>query len=150
MASALQVQLEAYGNASWEFDHQRAMQCRDLEDWLDFGLALLEAIRRIDRRFQERAREGTVAIRPEAAEEIHRLYESWYSPCEPLLRKIGQVEAEGFDVENAEAFRAACRSAHLPGFEPEHLQAAAEQFAQGRGRPLREVVDGILRGGAVG
>lgn len=145
MKDALRTQLESYRDAAWALNHRRAMECRDLEDWLDFGLALLDAIRRIDRRHQERLRTKVIALHKEAVEEVSRLYEIWYSSCDSLLRSISQFEQDGFQVENAERFREACRGTYIPGLEPEKLEAAARQFEAGRGRPLSEVMDGIRR-----
>lgn len=143
----MRAQLESYRDvaAAWRLDHQRAMACRDLEDWLDFGLALLDTIRRIDRRHRERVSAGRVAFRRADAEDVSRLYEIWYAPCDHLLGMIDVFEGEGYRVENAGRFRDACRASHIPGLEPETLQAAAEQFEQGGGRPVREVMDEIRR-----
>lgn len=145
MNHALRTQLESYRDVASALDHRRAMECRDLEDWLDFGLAVLDAIRRIDARYRERVEAKTIPLQKGAVEEIYRLYEIWYASCDPLLRSITQLERDGYRVENAEKFREACRSSYIPGLEPEKLEAAARQFEAGRGRPLSEVMDGIRR-----
>jgi hypothetical protein len=143
MTDFLQAQLEAYRQAAWQIDHRRAMQCRDLEDWLDFGISLLGAIHKIDARYRERVRSKEQALDRHVVEGIQQLYELWFNPCEHLLREIERFEADGFALENAQSFRDACASSPVPGLEPEKLLAAQQQFDQGRGRPLTEVMNGI-------
>lgn len=145
MTANLQQHLEEYAKASWQIDHQRAMECRELEALIDLGLALLETIRRIDRRLRQNIRSGSVPFRKTDVEAVAALYEQWYAPCTPILRELERLESEGYMVDNAEAFRDACRSSPAPGLEPEALAAAERQFQQGKGRPLGEVMDAIRR-----
>lgn len=98
MNHALRTQLESYRDVASALDHRRAMECRDLEDWLDFGLAVLDAIRRIDARYRERVEAKTIPLQKGAVEEIYRLYEIWYASCDPLLRSITQLERDGYRV----------------------------------------------------
>ena len=138
-------QLERYRDESWKLDHDRAMECHAFEDWLEYGLALLGLIRRIDQRYRDRLRSGEATISHEFVESIQHLYETWYSPCGKLLEMLAQFEREGFAIANAQEFREACASTPIAGLEVERLNAAAGQFANSRGRKLGDVVD-ELRG----
>src|SRR5438552_3283842 len=99
-------QLERYRDESWKLNYVRAMESQAFEDWLEYGLALLAFIRRLDQRYRERVQAGTLPMSHDIAEGIHRLYETWYSPCGKLVELLAQFEREGFVIANAGEFRA--------------------------------------------
>lgn len=142
MTHLIHDQVHAYRDA-WKREHNRAVERFDFVDYLDFGLSLLKLIRQIDQRYQERVRKGLISLDKKTFEDIRLLYEDWFAPCESLLKRIDEFVREGFEIENAEEFRAACRSSHVPGLEPEKLNAADARFRAGKGRPLGEVMDEI-------
>lgn len=144
MTRLIQEQIESYGE-KWKSEHAPAMERYDFVDFLDFGLCLLSLIRQIDQRYQQRLDTGQIPFDHDTIPEIHKLYEAWYTPCESLLKRIEEFESEGFEIDNAEAFRTACRSSHLPGLEPEKLVAAEARLRAGKGRALGEVMDEIRR-----
>jgi len=137
--------LEQYKAESWKFDHDSAMACYDFDDWLAFGLKCLEFIRDKERRYHERLKTGKVTADTHAIEEIQELYEQWYSPCRHLLKELEQFEREGYVLSNAQAFRTACVSSNIPGFEPQKLQAAAQRAQAGHLRSAKELRDELQR-----
>src|SRR5215204_4432887 len=138
--------LEQYKAESWKFEHDSAMACYDFDDWLAFGLKCLEFIRDKERRYHERLKAGNVsAADSQIIEDIQELYEQWYSPCRHLLEELEQFEREGFSVSNAEAFRAACMSSNIPGFEPQKLQSSAQRAQAGEVRSAKELRDELQR-----
>lgn len=126
-------------------DHQRAMQCRELEDWLEYALSLLETIRRIDGRLRQRVADGVAPFDPAAAEDVFRLSKLWFAPAESLLREIERFEGEGFAVENAARFRAECRRGFIPGVTADDAWEGAGQVQRGETMPLGEILDAIRR-----
>src|SRR5881392_3903131 len=107
MTAKIREQLESYRDATWQIDHRRAMQCSDFDDWLAFGLSLLGAIRTMDQQYQERLKDGRCDFKRDTVEGIRSLYEIWCAPCQHLLREIDQFEQEGYQLDNASAFREA-------------------------------------------
>jgi hypothetical protein len=144
----LEKHLESYSQSSWQLAGQESEDAASLADWLDLGLALLDSIRRMEQRHDAQARGGQTPLDKADLERIHRLYMQWYAPCDHLLKLIEQHEGQGSPVENAEQFREACRATYIPGLEPDALARAEEQFRNGEGIPLRDVVN-ELRGRAV-
>jgi len=140
----LSSQLEHYRDESWKIDHDQAMACRDFEDWLDVGLHLLEVVRRADERYRDDVKTGKVPFRREDAQQLVQVYSYWLEPCDHLLSALKAFEDDGYQIENAEVFRRACRLTCIPGIEPESLARAADQFQRGKGRRLSEVRDVLL------
>jgi hypothetical protein len=97
--------LSAYaGNSEpWKPDHDTAMACRDLEDWLDFGNSIFEALSRVRRRHG--------ASDPEIRKEIEGLYRDWLKPCQEAVNGIEMFEQRGYQVQGSEAFRRNCEEA---------------------------------------
>jgi len=142
--NAIHEKVSEYRDESWKLDHDRAMECGALEDWLDYGLSLLQTLRSIDDRYRGQLKRGEAKLDRGRVEAISRAMEDWYAPCSHLLGLIEQFEREGYAVANAAAFRRECAGSHLPGFEASRILRAAEQFAEGRGRRLEDVL-GELR-----
>jgi hypothetical protein len=131
--------LEQYRQESWKIEHDSVMACYDFDDWLGFGLKCLESIREKERRFKELLKAGTAGIERHGIEEIQALYEQWYSPCRHLLDELENFERKGCQLTHAQAFRAACLSSNIPGFEPQRLQSAAERARAGAVKSAKEV-----------
>lgn len=146
MTALIRDQVERYSEASCKVQHDRAMQCRDLDNWLAFGLSILSGIRRIDAQYRESLRAGKAALDRQLFQSIQSLYELWLRPGEHLLNSIESFEREGFTFDNAAEFRSACRDRAVTGFDVEALSSALEEFRTGRpGRPLSEAMDAVRR-----
>jgi FMN phosphatase YigB (HAD superfamily) len=137
--------LEQYKAESWKIEHDSAMACYDFDDWLAFGLKCLEFIRDKEHRYHERLKTEKSGADPRGIEDIQELYEQWYSPCRHLLEELDRFEKEGYVVSNSDAFRAACMSSNIPGFEPQTLQSAAQRAHAGGVRFAKEIRDELQR-----
>ena len=104
-------QVAAYGAGAeqWKADHDRAMECLDLELLLQWGLSCYDAINFADEKVRSLARSGKLEFTPEVADVITTAYRSWMKPCETVIRQLEAFERDGFSVEKAERFRSACR-----------------------------------------
>jgi hypothetical protein len=102
--------LAAYADAprSWKRDHDAALQCRDLEDTLAVGNWLFGALSRIDDGWHGEVFEGRIPYDPEEEAQIRSFYRGWLKPCEQMLTKIAEFEAQGFEVSGASEFRRNC------------------------------------------
>jgi hypothetical protein len=100
----------------WQHHHARAMACCDLEDWLDLGNSISEAI------FRVRHRRGVTdhAVR----QEIVELYQDWLKTCLEVLACIEMFVQRGYHVQGAEPFRQHCEEAKA--FLKEHRAAEFE------------------------
>jgi hypothetical protein len=141
MINALRSQLESYEKAAWQIDHQQAMECRDLEDWLDYAMSVLDVIRKSENRYREHLADGKIPFRKEDVEAIDELYRMWHAPCAHLLDEIERVERRGYQVDNAGNFRTACESSHVPGFDTQTLNRARQSLQDTGGHPLPRVLD---------
>lgn len=138
---SIQGKIRDYSDESWRIDHQHAMACHDLEDWLDYGLALLASIRKIEERRRSRASGKKTEIDRKLMEALDRLMEAWYAPSGHLLQQIEAMERQGYVVANASEFRQACTTGRMWGMDPAQLHRAAAQFAAGQGVKLKDVTD---------
>jgi hypothetical protein len=96
---------------SWKADHDAAMKCRDLESDVVMGVALLLAIDVIDMNWRTEVFGGKADH--DAAEEqaIETMYREWSRLSSPVLSRIEQMEAEGYQVKWSDQFRRTHRDA---------------------------------------
>jgi hypothetical protein len=128
---------------SWVTNHQMANRCFALQTILSTGLNLFGLIDAITEQFNKASELQNHGFDEESARAISNLYRLWYRPCDKLLRAIEVLEAEGYRIERAEEFRAACRNARVPAFEFDRINSALNQFSRGRGRPMGEALSAI-------
>ncbi len=148
MNNLLRTQLESYEKAGWQIEHERAMECCDLEDWIYYALKMLEVIQNNEQRYLEHLGAQRIEFKKEDVENIDHLYALWYKPCGHLLREIERVEKQGYQIENADKFRIACSTSHIPGFDSETLNQARQSLQTSGGHALSGVLD-ELRGSPV-
>lgn len=99
----------AEGVESWKSAYVAAMKCRDLEDWLYVGNGIFDAITAFDEKHQFRVLSGEIEYDPAHNELIKSAYKWWLGPCEVLSTEINSLRAQGFLVDNSEAFLSNCR-----------------------------------------
>lgn len=73
------------------------------------------------------------------------LFMDWFIPSRGLLDRLDAAGAAGAEVAGADEFRRFCRETHIPEFGADRLARAEQESREGRGRPLKEVVDELLR-----
>lgn len=92
----------------WMKDHQRAMECRDMEDTLKRGMKWFELFVKIDEVLRPLAlRDKDVARGTAAIKIIRDLFQWWLGPCERVEKEILQLEHDKFPPDGREQFRAA-------------------------------------------
>lgn len=127
----------------WKIDHDTAMQCVDLELFLQEGLSIYEAINHLDEEYRTLIHSGDAEYDPAAEDLVRRIYERWLEACELLLdlKVIESFEQQGFRVNYADEFRAACREVRGA------LTEDAEFFSSDRLVELRDAaIDECRRG----
>ena len=150
MGSLLASQIRSYvreasqAAAAWQASHREAMACRDVEDLIAVGLALLETAEK------SAARPLPPDTPPDRAAAIRRDYwelgRDFDAHFDRIATLVGEVEQRGFRVEGADRLRDArgFLKAAL-SVTPEGLAEAEEDIRQGRVAPAAEVRDGIRR-----
>ncbi|MEW4568506.1 hypothetical protein AB1L88_11635 [Tautonia sp. JC769] len=105
--------LAAYSEQAerWKLDHDEAMACVDLEQFLVLGLTLAFSIDMIDTNWRTAMLAGQVEYDPAEEAEIQGRYRSWLAPSADILNRIEGMEAKGYKVRWADEFRRAYRDA---------------------------------------
>ena len=108
-------QVDFYGQEvrGWQADHISAMRCLNVEGLVRVGLSAFEFINWLDEELslvllRERADAATLG---EMRDGINGLYQSWLVPCDRVEDAVRRCETDGYEVDGAEEFRAACREA---------------------------------------
>jgi hypothetical protein len=126
---------------AWKSDHDRAMDCLDIEAITNFGLGIYRSIRHADRAWSEAVRSGAMPMVREDAERLSRWYALWIKPCDMLLEEIRDLESEGYHVDNAAEFREACL--HVRSALSIPLDTALSEDGGGPGRAMVEFRDAL-------
>ena len=149
MSSVLQQQLDAYGRSAERLqsaEHEAAMLCRDVEEHVAVGVALLKTLQDSVGRWQGRVRAGQ---QPFDLADARRYWEGYrtlndqFRRLYDLARRIGEL---GYAVEGRVSLEEAMVETGLVVSVPiEKATAAEEAFGAGRGKPLAEVRDELRR-----
>lgn len=139
---AVDQQLSLYSEQAeqWKSQHLRAMDCLDLEAILSFGLHLYRVILDLNERWAQDAESRKMPRDLEAVQRFHAWYTAWLKPCRAILLDIEQLEADGFKVSGAEAFRAACIDVRATLSIPWDRERES-----GPGKTTQDVRDGLRR-----
>jgi hypothetical protein len=101
--------LAAYASAEaalWKADHDAAMRCFEVEEFLAAGNLAFKLGTFIEATWQGHVAEGSLPYKEEVDREIGEFYRSWVEITERNLAKLRQLEEEGFDVKGADEFLA--------------------------------------------
>lgn len=142
----LQRHLDAYAldfDEKWRPEHQDAMNCRNVEDCVAFGLFLLERIRHANASWAERMQASPDRFAWETAEEFGSYYRDWQQRSRKVLQCIARCERRGFQVEKADEFRHACQEVALLPLDVQEVREAVEALDQGRGIPFTSVANAL-------
>lgn len=93
----------------WRKLHNGPLACLDFDLHLRFGLSLYEALNWADEKWHALVRSGKEEYSEKAVRQLRKAYADWHAPCEYLLKALKYFEDLGYKVEQAEAFRTACR-----------------------------------------
>lgn len=129
----------------WKCDHQTAMKCRELEEYIGLGLSLFNLMKERAHAIQDRIARGQMDYDPEIAELFIAGYQEWLKPCASVESAIRWFEAKNYQVEKAAEFRAAYREISLHEFDLGSIIKAAKDIREGRGKPLAEAIGELQR-----
>lgn len=121
----------------WKSEHDRAMDCLDIEAITNFGLGIYRSIRHADKTWSNAVRSGAMPLVREDADRLSRWYSLWIKPCDMLLEEICELESEGYRVDPASEFRDACLYVRSALSIP--LDTALSTDAGGPGRTTPEI-----------
>jgi hypothetical protein len=135
--------VSAYAESEpWKIEHDRAMQCRDIEDALIWGERLLRAVSEDEKRYQARAARGERAAGDLIQTQIEESYRILGSAFELVLESAEALNAHGFAVEGLDHFRLVVEEARclLDSFDIEAEMRPTQELshlARGCPRPER-------------
>ena len=131
---------------TWKADHREAMHCRDIEEAIEIGLAILNNIRRRGEHWAREVEEGRVLFSWDGSQEVAELYRWWQSRSANLLQAIEACEREHYQVEGADRFRDALRDVSLMSLDVDRDRQSLASLATGSGIPAKEAMDALRRG----
>ena len=128
---------------SWKSQHDRAVNCLDLEAVLGLGLHIYRSIKNADERWSESVRSGAMSLKEGDARRLSEWYSGWVKPCDSILRLIREFELDGYHVDQASEFREACLDVRSLLSIPVERALAAN--GAGTRRSMAEVRDALRR-----
>ncbi len=105
----MDLMVSAYAE-SWQAEHIEAMNCFDLEEDIQAGIALFRLISEIDTALHCALYRGE-SIPDSEFDRVHELYNRWSNPCRMVLKSIEALEAQGYEVRGAKRVPRNCREA---------------------------------------
>lgn len=142
-------EVQAEQAESWKNDHDRAMDCLELDGLVGFGLHLYDWLCRTDNILSRSVLEQKMQFSDQAAKKLAEWYAWWLEPCDSVLKEIDKFEAEGYQVHGADRFRRACQDVRaILSIPVERVLAVSKRLEQGNGskpRPATEVRDALRR-----
>ncbi|MEO6810908.1 MAG: hypothetical protein ABI353_17490 [Isosphaeraceae bacterium] len=126
----------------WKTEHDRAMQCQDLEEAMIWGSRLFRAVVEVDEWNQARAIRGEPGPGNVIQDQIEKSYQILALACDRVLKSADALTAHRFAVEGLEEFRLLVEEAWCmaAGFEIEAEMRPIEELlplAKGCPRPER-------------
>jgi hypothetical protein len=131
----------------WKRNHVNAMEYRDFEEWLAFGIETLERLFRFDEGWRGDVLSGAVPYDPDLDADIRKSFEQWLTTSRVAASHIPQFEQRFGPVEYAAKFRQYIRmveSVLTPDeqfFSDEALVAARDQAIEEHSRGVTEDLD---------
>lgn len=137
-AQAIRAEVEG-----WKKDHDEAIDCYDLEDFLGTGVRVAEGLAIMDEQYRARVFAGKAEFDPKYNELFMETYRFLTDAYQEFLGTIERFEKQFGKVKNAEEFRSRLRE--MQGI----LTPDSEFFGDGL-VPLRDAaVDANLGGGTI-
>lgn len=129
----------------WKGDHETAMKCRNLEEFVGIGLSLFKSMKERAHAVQDAIARGELQYSPEISEVFAERYKDWLQPCETVERAIRWFESRNYQVDKADEFRAAVKEISLHDFDIKGMIKAKGDIREGRGKPLAEAIGELQR-----
>jgi hypothetical protein len=115
MSDILQVasQTEEYVGSieRWNADHQAAMHCYKVEETVELGNRVFDAIVAFDEAWRRRVMRGELPFSPVLHSLIRALFQRWHAPCAEVLMAVEELRSQGFSIKEAEEFEHRCQEA---------------------------------------
>jgi hypothetical protein len=89
----------------WKNDHDRAMQCANLQDLIKLGITVHGIIRGVDDLWSRKVQSRAANFDPAIVNSLRAAYEWWIAPCAQIFSWISKFEEEGFKVDGATELR---------------------------------------------
>jgi hypothetical protein len=129
----------------WKGDHEDAMKCRDLEEFISIGLGLFNSMKERAYAVQDAIARGSLGYDPDISQAFIDGYKQWMRPCATVERAIRAFESRGYQVDKADEFRGAVEEITLHDFDIDAMIKAKRDIREGRGKPLAEAISELQR-----
>ncbi len=142
----MQDQLELYqrlseGVEAWKADHVTAIFCRDIEEAISIGLAILNNIRRRGSQWANDVERGETSFSWDEARQLDDLYRWWLERSTRLLAAIDSCESKRYKVDGADDFRRANLDLSLMSLDTNRNRQSLESLQTGHGMPSKQAMD---------
>lgn len=123
---------------------QRAsLACRDLEEVIEAGLALLAVFRASNERWADAVRAGRTGFSWDEARQLANRFQWWLDRSRPVLDWLDQCEKAGSRVRRAAEFRDAWREVSLMSLDVDRARQAIDSLDRGEGIPFDQAMHGL-------
>jgi hypothetical protein len=141
MVAVLDHQIESFERSADEIS-PAGDSIRMLEELIDVGIALFDAVRSVVQRWQERTRKGGEPLQLADARELDALYRRLAAVWDRMAPLIDAAERGGEPVAGSARFRRARSDLRsLTSLSLDRVIQSEQQLNRGEARPLREVMD---------
>jgi hypothetical protein len=148
MSSIQDEQRDCYDRLSgraegWKAAHTEAMVCRDIEEGIRIGLAILTNIRRRCETAMAEIENGRAEFSWEGSRDFSELYRWWLERSNLLLAAVMACEAANYQVEGAGDFRREIQDVSLMSLKVDDDRQSIISLAEGRGVPAKKAMDDL-------
>ncbi len=142
----LKAQFDLYetlsaGAEAWKRDHQDAMFCREIEEAVSIGLAILANIRRRSDRWADDVERGKIPFSWEEARDLDELHKWWLQRSALLLEAIDFCESKHYKVDSADQFRQSNLDVSLMSLDTDRNRQSLESIQSGRTITSKQAMD---------
>ncbi|MEN6451256.1 MAG: hypothetical protein ABFC96_12255 [Thermoguttaceae bacterium] len=127
----------------WKSDHHKAMACRDVEQAVAIGLAILKNIRRWHETSAREVEQGATDFSWDSFEAVCGAYRWWLERSTVLLDVIAACEAGNFNVDGADDFRNEVRDISLMSLNVGQDRQAIASLEADKGIPSGKAMDEV-------
>jgi hypothetical protein len=105
LSKAYQESVDHVASDQVMLDHHWAMVCREVEDLIRFGLALVEGTEKTDARWRDGIRRNDPGFSLETGVELKTAFDRFESSRAKLLGLVKVIEGEGYEIDGATLLR---------------------------------------------
>ena len=92
-------------------DHEKAMECRDCEDFLCLGIEAFQWLQKAHQSIQDDVYHGRSVYDEHVEHAITKLYQGWLKPYHTAERWMTSLQGQGFELDKAVDFVRCCHQA---------------------------------------